>query len=651
MDCELGSGLMIPLKESIQQFKGSRDPASVRVIFALLAVAVAWGIYLMAGPRPWEDSIVKRLATGKSLKLEHFIQIGVWWGVAAGFLASLVALATVKWWSLPQAAVYPDLEPPSRRAVRWTWFFAAAAMLLAAWPRYARMDHSLWNDEEYHLRSYVLGEFTPTEEGRLTFKAVTWPEAIFLNEKGNHHIWASFENRLGHFLSGHAPGDHTFSEAGLRLVPFVSGILTVGTLVLLGSALGGPRAGLAAGLILALHPWHVRWSVEIRGYSTMLFAITAGLLCLVRALQTNRWRWWFGFAAAQALFLLCFAGSVYVVAAQNVVALLVIWRSGAPGTIRRGGAARLITAGIFSFIPTALVLGPHVPQLAAYLKSANEYAPIGVGWFTDLWTHLVTGLRPSGDPPGTSLGIALSDLTAAAPWKNGIVFGLIPLLTLGGLAALLRQDWRTRLVAGTLSLATLLAIVHNALSGAPFLTWYLLYLLPLFALSLVWAARGLMALHPRALTSLPLIFAVLFSLFTASALGKIMHIPRQPIREAVAAMRGSAPALEQADPKILTASFGDGARQMLSYDPRLRILKSPADLETLIQVAITSQQPLFLCLRGPAAMAQENPALLQAVTNDPRWQRLPSVLGMEAMLSYDLYRFAPESIGRLRLNP
>ncbi len=605
----------------------------------------------MAGPRPWEDSIVKRLASGRSLKLEHYIQIGVWWGAAAGFLASLVGLATVKWWSLPQAAVYPDLQPPSRTVVRWTWFFAIAATLLAAWPRYARMDHSLWNDEEYHLRSYVLGEFKPTEDGSLTFEAVTWPEAIFLNEKGNHHIWASIENRLGHFLSGHPPGDYTFSEAGLRLVPFVSGILTVGTLVLLGAALGSPRAGLAAGLILALHPWHVRWSVEIRGYSTMLFAITAGLLCLVRALQTNRWRWWFGFAAAQALFLLCFAGSVYVIAAQNGVALLVIWRSGAPGTVRLAGAARLITAGIFSFIPTALILGPHVPQLAAYLKSANEYAPIGVDWFTDLWAHLVTGLRPSGDLPGTSLGIALSDLSAAAPWKGWIVFGLIPLLTLGGLGALLRQDWRTRLVAGTLLLAAGLAIVHNALSGAPFLTWYLLYLLPLFAFSLVWAARGLMALHPRALTSLPLIFAVLFSLFTASALGKIMHIPRQPIRGVVAAMRGSAPALAKVDPKILTASFGDGARQMLSYDPRLRLLKSPADLEALIQLAITSQQPLFLCLRGPAAMAQENPVLLQAVTADPRWQRLAPVLGMEAMLSYDLYRFAPESVSRLQLNP
>ena len=652
MDCELGSGLMIRLKETIQRFKGSRDPASYLVVFVLLAVSVAWAIYLMAGPRPWEDSIVKRVASGKSFKLEHYIQIGVWWGAAAGFIASLVGLATVKWWSLPQAGVYPDLQPPSRTALRWTWFFAFAATLLAIWPRYARLDHSLWNDEEYHLRSYVWGEFKPAPEGPMTFHAVTWPEAIFLNEKGNHHIWASVEARLGHFVSGHGWGpDSTFSETGLRLVPFLSGILTVGTLVLLGAALGSPRGGLAAGLILALHPWHVRWSVEIRGYSTMLFAITAGLLCLVRALQTNRWRWWFGYAGAQALFLLCFAGSVYVVAAQNIVALLVIWRSGSPGTIRLGGAARLITAGIFSFIPTALILGPHVPQLAAYLKSANEYAPIGAGWFQDLWTHLVTGLRPGGDPPGTSLGLSVSDLTSAAPWKGWVFFGLIPLLALGGLVRLFRQDWRTRLVAGTLFLATVLAIGHNALSGAPFLTWYLLYLLPLFALCLVWAAQGLMALHPRAFTSLPLIFAVLYSLLTAGALGKIMHIPRQPIREVVAAMRGSAPALQQADPKILTASFGDGARQMLSYDPRLRILKSPADLEALIQQSLTSQQSLFLCLRGPNAMAQENPALLQAVTADPRWQHLPPVLGMEAMLSYDLYRFAPESIGRLRLNP
>lgn len=654
MDHELGNQLMSKAGANWQEFRGSRDPASLRLLFLFILLTTGLGIYLIAGPRPWEQSIVKRLTAGKELKVEQFVQVGVWWGAAAGFLASLIALATVRWWSRPHTAPFPDLQPASRSMVRWTWIFALAATLLSVWPRYARLDHSLWTDEEYHLRTYVLGTWQPgtDENAPLKLDAVTWPEAIFGNEKGNNHVWSSIEVRLGHLLGGHGWGpDTSFSERSLRLFPFVSGLLTVGAVVLLGAALGSPRAGLAAGLILALHPWHVRWSVEIRGYSTMLFGITAGLICLLLALRTNRWRWWLGYAAAQTLFLLCFAGSFYVVVAQNAAALLLIRTAPAPGPVRLAAASRLITAGILSFIPAALILGPHVPQIAAYLKSSHDYAPIGAAWFNDLWTHLVTGLRPSGDLPGSSQGIGLSDLTAAAPWKKSLIYGLVPLLLAGGLVRLFRQDWRTRLVAGTLAGAGTLAIVHNALSGSAFLSWYLLYLLPLFVLGLAWAAQGLATLSPRRLVSLPLVLAVLYSVLTAPALTKIMHVPRQPIREVITAMRGKAPALQESNPAILTASFGGGARQMLSYDPHLRVLKSPGDLNDLTNLAATSGRPLFLCFRDLNGMAAEEPQLLAAVTGDPRWQRLPDIMGMEAMWSYELYRFAPESIGRIGLKP
>ncbi len=639
------------LKQQWPQFRQSRDPVALRVLWAMATTLVLLSVYLVSGPNPWENSITKRLASGKPLKLEQLITLGLWWGALTAWLAALFALATVKWWSRPQTAVYPDLQPPTTRAVRWTWAFALAAMALAVWPRLARIDHSLWNDEEYHLRTYVWGTAKPDGADRLQFDAITWPEAVFGNEKGNNHLWSSIEVRLGHALTGHHwEQGSTFSERGLRTFPFLSGILTVGLMVWLGAALGGPRAGLAAGLLLALHPWHVRWSVEIRGYSTMLMAVTAGLLCLVNALQTNRWRWWCGYAVAQALFLLCFAGSLYVAAAQNIVALAVILSSGSPASVRKGGASRLVLAGIFSLIPVALFYGPHVPQIAAYLKTSNEYAPIGIGWFADLWSHLVSGLRPAGDAPGTSQGIGLPDLTSV-PWKMWMVFGLFPVFCVLGLALMLWKDWRTRLVAGTLLLAGILAIGHNALSGSPFLTWYVLYLIPLFILSLVWGTLALIRWQPKALASLPLVLVVGFILVTAPALERIMHIPRQPIRETVAAMRGVAPALQENPPGILTASFGDGARQMLSYDPRLRLLKTPAELESLIAEATTRAQPLYLCLRGPATTATEHPSLFKALTSDPRWQLLPPVLGMEAMLSYDIYRFAPEAAGRIQLNP
>lgn len=633
-----------------RRFRETCDPASVRILIAFAILETLLSIYLIAGPNPWEDSITKRIAAGKELKLDQFITIGVWWGCLLGWIGTLIGLATSRWWGRPQSGVHPDLSPPGAKAVKWTLIFALAAMALAVWPRMARLNHSLWNDEEYHLRTYVLGDWEPKGDGTLELDAVTWKEAIFGNEKGNNHIWASVESRLGHRLSGHDwSKDTTFSEAGLRALPFLSGILTVGVVVLLGAAFGSPRAGLAAGLILALHPWHVRWSVEIRGYSTMLLAITAGLFCLLRAFQTNRWRWWLGFALAQAMTLLCFAGSVYVVAAQNLVAFSLIALSGAAGPVRLGNAARLLVAGILSFIPIALIMGPHVPQIAQYLKSSHEYAEIGRGWFIDLWSHLTTGLRPTGDPADTSLGLSAAELMQAPPWRRWMLNGVIPLLLLLGIFQMARQDWRTRLVGATILLAGLFAVVHNSFSGSAFLTWYVIYLVPLFALVLAQGALQVGKLRPRTLDSLPLVVAAGFSVVTAPALARIMQVPRQPIRETVAAMRGMSPALQEADARVLTASFGDGARQMLSYDPRLKVLKTPDDLRALIQQASDGQNPLFLCFRGPASMSVESPALLQAILSDPRWQKLPPVQGMEAMLSYDLYHFAPEAIEKIEL--
>ena len=634
------------------QFRDSRDPASFRILLLLAALAIGLGLYLITGPKPWDNSIVKRLAAGRDLKLDQFIQIGVWWGAAAGLVGALLGVATLRLWSRPHIGVYPDLCPPSRKAIRWTWLLVLAATLLAIAPRVARLDHSLWNDEEMHLRYYVVGDYEPTADGSLAFDPVTLKESVFFNKKGNNHFWSSFEVRAGHFLSGHDWSSGSgFSEAGLRAAPFVSALLTVAALVLLGAALGSARAGLAAGIILALHPWHVRWSVEIRGYSTMLLAITAGLFCMVRALQTNRWRWWLGVSLTQAVFLLCFPGSAYVAVALNIVAGLCIVSSRTAWAIRWSSVFRLIVAGILALIPVALIIGPSVPQIAAYLAQDHEYAPINAAWFTDLWAHLVTGLRHTGDAPGHSAGLGVNDLTAAAPWRSWVIFGIIPVLSLTGLFFLFRQDWRTRLVAGTLLLAGILALAHNSLSGNAFVTWYLLYLIPLFALALAWAGQGLRSLNPAIPASLPLFIAVIFCLATAPALHKITAVPRQPIREVVNAMRGVSPALNNANPRILTASFGDGARQMISYDPRLHVLKSPADLATLTNLAASTQRPLFLCFRDREGMQKEEPQLLKALTGDPRWQRLPDIQGMEAMWSYELYRFAPDSVERIGLKP
>lgn len=629
-------------------FLGRRGPANAAAVVATAAALAGLVIFLLAGDKPWGGEIAKRLAAGRELKLEHLVTIGLWRGAAAGAALCALALAAWRWWSLPQAPVFPEAENPapagtSQRGRRWIWVFAGITALLAAWPRSARLDHSLWNDEEVHLRNYVWGAYEPGEDGALRFKPVDWRHALFYNKKGNNHQWASVECRLGHLLTGGNWGpESVFRERHLRLFPWLSGILTCGAVVLLGAAMGNPRAGLAAGLMLALHPWHARWSVEIRGYSTMMFAMTAGLLCLLRALQSNRWRWWAGFAACQAVFLLCFAGSLYVAAAQNLVALAVIWKSPAAFPARRQAAARLALAGVWSAVPVALLTGPTIPQLLAYLKLPHGYSLMDKWWYADLWAHLTTGLRLNGDPPGASNGLGVNDLVAATPWRGWMVKFALPALFVSGVYFLLKSGWRARLVAGAVLLGGGMALAHNTLSHSPMMTWYVVYLTIPFVLALAWAAAELGRFYPRAARSLPPLMAVVFALFTSPALAKIMSVPRQPIRETVQATRGVSPALKGADDKILTASFGAGARQMLSYDPRLRVLKTPEEMDRLEEQAIAENRPLYLTLRGREGLKTEEPELTAALERDPRWRLVERVLGMEEMLSYEIYEFSPD---------
>lgn len=625
----------VPLWRRVAEARGS---AGAAMLAACVIVVAGLLTFLLAGEKPWSAEIAKRAASGKSYRLDHLITIGTWWGALAAGVLMAGVLALQRWWSVPQPAVFPaaaDGVPARRRTVV---LLALLAMAVAIPTRVMRLDHSLWNDEEMHLRNYVWGEYGRNAEGGLTFRPVTWREALFYNRKGNNHIGSTIECRLAQAVAGGGWGENSvFRERVLRTPAFVSGILTVGLMVVLGCLLGGPRAGLAAGLLLALHPWHERWSVEMRGYSTMLAGIAGGLICLIRALQTNRWRWWMGFAACQAVFLLCFAGSLYVAIAQNGVAMACILFSGAAREVRRCAAFRLVLAGAWSALPVAVLFGPSVPQVSNYLRQPHDYSPMNVAWFVDLWAHVASGLRPTGDPPGKSLGIAVSDLAAEQPWRGWVIYGVLPVLVAWGLIRLLRQDWRTRLVTGTLALAGLIACLQNATAGTAMMTWYLLYLALLFVLALTWSVEG-RSRSPRWRSAL-LLVAGLFAATVYPALRTIAGIPRQPIREAVLVMRGRSPALADASDYALTASMGSAARQMRSYDPRLQVVDSVDGLRELIARSQDESRPLLFCVRGASTATGPERELLEAVTGDPGWQLISPVLGMEEMLSYEIYSY------------
>ena len=652
--------------QGLRSFIDRREPATIRVLAALSLVSTALAAFLIRADKPWNQKLLARWHSPKGPKLDDFITAGLWYGAALALAFLLISLLSQRWWSLPAAPVRPDhgrpVLPPAAR--RWVWLMLAAVTILAMWARSPRLSHSFWNDEAMHLRYYVWGDPSAGSPDQPHFEAATWKDALFLNKKGNNHIGSSLEARASHALSGGSwDGSKPFVESHLRLFPWLSGLLTVALTGFIGAALGNPRTGLAAGLIIAIHPWHQRWSVEMRGYSTMILATTAAVWCLLRALQSNRWRWWLGFAAAQAVTLLWFAGAVYPVAAANISALAVIISSRrASSQERLNSALRLVTAGALSLVPVALIMGPSVPQIAAYLKRSHHYAPMDLHWYMDLGSHLLSGLRSHADPPSTSGGLTLPNLTAASLWQRALFLFILPLLSISGLLLFIRENWKTRLITGTLLGGAALGCLHNSLSHSAMMNWYLLYLIPLFALSLAWSGRFLASLFPDShrAQAAPLLIAALFALASAPAIARQQQIPRQPIREAVALARGSAPAL-QPNPDVVTATFGTGAGQIRIYDPAVHLLADTAALTNLTNECRDAGKPLWIYLFNRHAITSISsptdpdsapwPDMLAFLEDSGEFQYVGLVPGMEAIWSCSVFCSVPDTIIRLKSPP
>ncbi|MEZ5299975.1 MAG: glycosyltransferase family 39 protein [Verrucomicrobiales bacterium] len=463
---------------------------SAALFWALVAVLVASAAWMLGHDPPWDSEAARRIAEGKKLKPEHYGATGLWWAAAANALLAAGALAFAKLWSPGLAAADPAplLEPGrGRKAFAFTLL---AAVLCGAILRAPRLTHSLWNDEEYSARTYVWGKFEPGGGGALEFKPVTWAEAAWKN-KVNNHLLHTFEARLSlkawQAMAGRGP--EAFSEAALRFFPFLSGVGTIALVGLLGAMAAGPRAGIAAAILLAISPWHLRYSVEARGYATMMFCMAAALCCLLPALRTGRWRWWLGYAAAQAGYLLCFLGSIYVFALGNAAAAAIILAGRGYRGARGRWLSRLGVANVATLLLFAPAIAPSVPQIAEYMDDPIAVeGGMGAAWLRDFWTHLTLGFPWESQLDGEHLGTSAETLGKANILAKAWVAWIAPVLGGAGIALLLWRGWRGRLIAAALAGGAAAAVAESWATGSPMHIWYLIYATMALAIALGVAA-------------------------------------------------------------------------------------------------------------------------------------------------------------------
>ncbi len=97
----------------------------------------------------------------------------------------------------------------------------------------------------------------------------------------NHHL-------PSYFAIAALVGHYGTNEAVLRLPSAFFGAISCGVLFLIGRTLGGWRAGLVAGLLLALSPLQVQYGQEARSYTFVILMMAIGLLGLVELARDPR---------------------------------------------------------------------------------------------------------------------------------------------------------------------------------------------------------------------------------------------------------------------------------------------------------------------------------------------------------------------------
>lgn len=267
------------------------------------------------------------------------------------------------------------------------------------------------------------------------------------------------------------------SPAALRTPAAVFGTLSIPAIFLLARMLFGARIALMSAVLLAVNPYHVRWSTTARGYSLLMLISILLTIALVSACRHNSWRRWLLYVVVGGLACYTHRFAPFVIASHSA-ALLVMWafqkitrKSTSDGPLPARGQVLLkllISAAVIACLTVPLALR-QAPKIAAYTRfvGAAEHAPPKLG------TGLLVQL--------SNTFFVCSDTAGPLTWRAAV---LALLFVAGVVAGSIRKEYRGSvfllLVSVALPLSATLYVIGA--SGYFFNARHVVYVLPFVVL-------------------------------------------------------------------------------------------------------------------------------------------------------------------------
>lgn len=639
-----------PVERLKRLFLGRSREEGALAVFLMLLLAACLVFVLLAGG-DWARAITARVEAGKTPKLEHFMLAGWWWSALVGGGLTLGLCLTRHWWYFESAQL--DVKSAQiRGGLRWFgWIFLI--LVAATFVRWPRMDLSLYNDEADTFVRYIGGSFKGAAwdlqaEVLPEYHQEGWETTFWGNKQGNNHILFSVLARgcytLDQWLGGRVAGE--IHELPLRLPALAGGLLSILMAAVLLRRLGRPQAGIFAAAFLAMHPWHLRFSTEARGYSLLFALILVAVYFLVRALEEPRWKWWMAYALAQCLYLYaCLAGVYHAVAINAAVGcfwLVGEWSRGGGFSHLRKWDWRvfkgLAVANTLSLILFLFLIGPSIPQIA---RATETIAIFKQGMSSGLWSNVISylafGMPWFDGDPGNPLN------PTVAKWFPGVIM-IAGIVVVSALTALGVRGWWKAGMSGRVILAGavgsgLLLFAINLESGGTVLPWYLVYLTPVEGMTLGLGLAELLSLRRKAgggrvvLGNRILLYGVIgfYAMVVMKPIRAYRSIGKQAMRDAIELARGGVYPFSEAERRPITAGWWTNAD---IYDPYLKIAYNKAHINYLMDKADRESRPFYFILGNHPSAVKEDASVIDLLEKSGVFELVNVFPGLET----DQYR-------------
>ncbi len=606
------------------------------VCAGVICLSAIW--YCINADTPWNLPAWGKLAGSERISFKDAIRIGSWFAaVAVAVLGFLGALTSPLW--ARSGVLHADSRFPSPSFPRWLPLALLLPMILAGVLRWTFAHNSLWWDEIWTLRYAVLGERTLAEDGIITHEPVDWSRTFYYYNKPTNHVPFSVASKLCLHLWQKAAGKAAweFDEFVFRLPNFLWAIASVACIAWLLCEWGQARAGVLAAFFLALHPWHVRYGIDGRGFCLVFLSSLLACIALTRSLRRGSLLAFLAFGASLALLLWAFPYAIYLAITLGATGLVVILTSTAETRgIRLWRYLAGLAFGAVLFLP---LVGPLVPQMMGWTDVKGNNMIDGV-FLQELWAAFTSGI-----PFSVPSGLGSDGLPSLTGMMGGgvvvpILFVMVPILCGLGLFVLLRRALGPGFVLLALILAVPFALGTAYVGTHYFYTRYVVYGLAatLCALSLGLCALGDGVARrwgaPR--SAVP---AVALCLFVVLAFGQLdvlrtrPYAPMRQVAEYLADLRDSEGGA------IVALGFNLGGDTPSVYNPHVVYFEKVEELIQYTREANADNETLYVFYGYDSFNRHDEPPPFELLDDRALFEVVKTFDGIEPQFHYQILRY------------